>query len=330
MSKVLLAGLMLLGLGCAHRAPRPAVLPTCKEAVRLEHGGALLAMPDGTSLWYRTFGKVGAPAVVFLHGGPGYNAYTFEKTLGEALAADFFVVAVDQRGCGRSGFDGPKALYGLGPTVDDLERLRGALKLGAWHVLGHSFGGLVGVDYARRFPSAVSSVVLLESTPNVASAIASQVDAVRARVDTTFKDKAAELAPLLSAKVSPFETLGELYGVLGRAPLQRVLQFGDSSEVQAAHEALDAQSHARFCSAVKVMDAYQAEGLLGPVDLAATPLPVPTLLLAGKRSLMLGEANVEAARAGWGATVEWVDAGHFLYAEQPAVVAEHVRAFLRR
>lgn len=329
MTTRLAAVALLLCVGCAHRAQRPAVMPTCKDAVRLEHGGALLPMPDGTSLWYRTLGKPGAPPVVFLHGGPGYNAYAFEQTLGPALAADFFVVAVDQRGCGRSGFDGPPALYGVGPTVDDLERLRAALKLPPWLVLGHSFGGLVGAAYAARHPAALSGLVLLEATPNVASAIAHQVDAVRARVDTTFADKAGELRPILDAPSSPFATLGKLYDVLGRSALQRMLQFGDSAEAQATHEALDAQTHARFCSAVKVMDAYQAEGLLGPADVKATPLPVPTLLLAGKRSQMLGEANVDAARAAWGATLDWVDAGHFLYAEQPAAVAEHVRRFVQ-
>lgn len=326
MTRTALVTAVLVFAACAHHTVRPAVLPTCKESVRLEHGGALLAMPDGTTLWYRAFGREDGPPVVFLHGGPGYNAFSFERTLGAALAAQFRVVAVDQRGCGRSGFDGPPALYGVGPTVDDLERLRAALKLPPWVVVGHSFGGLVAAEYARRAPQAVRRLVLLESTPHVASAIAHQVEATRALAQTTFQAQAKDVEAAIDA-ADAFGSLGRLYDVLGRTPLQRVLQFGGSEAAQTALEQLDGQSHARFCSAVKVMDAYQAEGLLGPKDLAAAPLPVPTLLLAGKRSEMLGAQAVEAARDAWGATLEWVDAGHFLYVEQPDALAARIGSF---
>ena len=84
-------------------------------------------MPDGTSVWYKLSGRPGAPVIAYFHGGPGYNAYAFEKSAGQLLEESFRVIYIDQRGCGRSGFESSEQSYGMRKTVEDIDQIRKAL-----------------------------------------------------------------------------------------------------------------------------------------------------------------------------------------------------------
>src|SRR5262245_18657164 len=64
--------------------------------------GSLAASP----VYSNAYGKKSDPAVIFIHGGPGYNCYSFELSTAQKLAdRGFYVIVYDQRGCGRSGKD---------------------------------------------------------------------------------------------------------------------------------------------------------------------------------------------------------------------------------
>jgi proline iminopeptidase len=117
-----------------------------------------LEVGEGHSLHWRTYGNpAGAPALV-LHGGPGAGC-----TLTQARFFDpnaFFVVLVDQRGCGSSV---PLASTSDNLTenlVSDLELLRQHLGLSSWLLFGGSWGTTLALAYARRFPRRVWGMVL--------------------------------------------------------------------------------------------------------------------------------------------------------------------------
>jgi proline iminopeptidase len=112
------------------------------------------------ALYARTFGKKSDTPVVFLHGGPGYNAANFEATTAQALAdRGFYVLVYDRRGEGRSA--DAKAAYTFEQTVADLDSLCRAWGLVRPVLIGHSFGGMVATKYAETQPGGVRSIVLV-------------------------------------------------------------------------------------------------------------------------------------------------------------------------
>jgi pimeloyl-ACP methyl ester carboxylesterase len=118
---------------------------------------------DGTAIAYDTFG-VGQGVIVVggaLSSGRHYRP--FARTLGRS----FTVHVVDRRGRGASGPQGPD--YSIDKELEDLHALQAAT--GATAVFGHSYGGLIALEAARR--SAVfSHVVVYEPGVSIRGSIA--------------------------------------------------------------------------------------------------------------------------------------------------------------
>jgi proline iminopeptidase len=311
-------------------APPDAQRPndTCSDR-RLSGGGSLLHAPDGVDLWYRAVGSPDAPALVYLHGGPGYNAYAFERSAGKLLEASFRMVYVDQRGCGRSGFEGPDASYGMQQTLRDLEQLRVALGIETWGVIAHSFGAIVAAAYIREHASSVDGVVLVDMSPEVGRVFSHHINVIDRIADRAFPDRAAAVHTLSHARdKTVFERLQRLYALLGRVPIQLHLHYLSPNQ-QEAMDGLDEASGLSNCTSSRVVAAYAREGYLDDrADQRA--LGVPALLLGGRASEVVGEDNLVRAGRLWGAKLEMVEgAAHFIYFDQPRVFADRVTAFFR-
>lgn len=97
------------------------------------------------------------PVAFVLHGGPGGDHTGFKPVL-SPLAGQMQLVYVDHRGQGRSA-RGDVSSYTLDENVEDLEALRQYLGLGAIASIGTSFGGMVAMAHAARYPHSVSHLV---------------------------------------------------------------------------------------------------------------------------------------------------------------------------
>jgi proline iminopeptidase len=116
---------------------------------------------NGVELYFEDSGTEDAPVIVFLHGGPGYNSYSFRDLVGEYLE-HYRVIYLDQRGCGRSSEPEPEAQnYTIDALVSDLEAVREFLGIEVWTPLGHGFGALLALEYARRFPERTQKVIAI-------------------------------------------------------------------------------------------------------------------------------------------------------------------------
>lgn len=62
--------------------------------------------------------------------------------------------------------------YSISQSVDDLESLLNQLDLPRIHLLGHSYGGNVAYEYLRRYPSRVQSLILANTSTNMAKCMA--------------------------------------------------------------------------------------------------------------------------------------------------------------
>ncbi len=108
---------------------------------------------DGTTIAYHTTGT--GPGVLVI---PGALSEAADYTaLAAALAADFTVHTVQRRGRRGSGPQGDQ--YGIATECDDLAAVRAAT--GARYVFGHSYGGLIALEAARRDPG-IAKLALYE------------------------------------------------------------------------------------------------------------------------------------------------------------------------
>jgi pimeloyl-ACP methyl ester carboxylesterase len=112
----------------------------------------------GASLFVKKIGN-GYP-LVLMHGGPGLD-HTSLLPL-KPLANKFTMVFYDHRCNGRS--DGAEVSSMTWDNLTaDAESLRQSLGFDKWAVLGHSFGGMVALEYALRYPQSLSHLILMDT-----------------------------------------------------------------------------------------------------------------------------------------------------------------------
>jgi proline iminopeptidase len=135
-----------LGLGCVRpHATHPPV------------GEGRLAVQGGT-IWYRVSGVSDGTPIFLLHGGPGMSSF-YMKSL-EALGDERPVVRYDQLGGGKSDRISDTALFTIAHFVSELDSLRAHLGYERMHLLGHSWGTILAVEYYRAHPEHVASLTL--------------------------------------------------------------------------------------------------------------------------------------------------------------------------
>jgi proline iminopeptidase len=116
---------------------------------------------DGVKLYVKVRGR-GTPCL-YLHGGPGSGSYWLEKFSGDMLERHFQMIYLDQRGVARSS--SPKdGNYSLDRMAQDFEEVRAALDIEKWVTLGHSFGGILQVGYAQRYPQVIRGMIMLNTS----------------------------------------------------------------------------------------------------------------------------------------------------------------------
>ncbi len=119
-------------------------------------GESRLAVPGG-NIWYKISGTGKGLPVVMLHGGPGMSSLGLKVF--DELGNDRQVVRYDQLGGGKSDKITDKTLFTIDRFVKELELLRAHLGIEKWHVLGHSWGTIIALEYYRAYPERVSSLI---------------------------------------------------------------------------------------------------------------------------------------------------------------------------
>ncbi|CAM2738196.1 alpha/beta fold hydrolase [Skermania piniformis] len=104
----------------------------------------------------------GEETVVFVHGLVMDNLSSFYFTLASPVAATSDVVLYDLRGHGMS--ERPAAGYAVADLVSDLAALLAALAIDRPVALvGNSFGGLVALAFAAKYPDRVTRLALIDA-----------------------------------------------------------------------------------------------------------------------------------------------------------------------
>jgi len=154
---------------------------------------------DGStvSTWYRIVGELSAQApltpLVVLHGGPG-AAHDYVEPIADLVAATGrAVVLYDQVGCGRSQHlpEAPVDFWTPQLFKDELVALTGHLGIAErYHVIGQSWGGMLGLEHALDHPAGMRALVVADSPASMPLWVA-EANRLRAllpgRVDETLR-----------------------------------------------------------------------------------------------------------------------------------------------
>ncbi len=112
----------------------------------------------GGRVWYRKEGEGPGIPLLTLHGGPGAASDYLKPLL--ALADERPVILYDQLGAGRSDRPDDPCLWVLERFVEELMQVRAALGMEKFHLLGHSWGTILGIEYALTQPTGLTSLIL--------------------------------------------------------------------------------------------------------------------------------------------------------------------------
>src|ERR1700752_4414398 len=119
------------------------------------------------AIFSNAFGDPKNPAVVFMHGGPGYNPVSFELGAANNLAdLGFYVITFDQRGCGRSKKDTIVDHYKFNKSNEDINTILKRYNVTEAFFIGHSWGGTETIKYAESYPEKVKGIILVGSPLN--------------------------------------------------------------------------------------------------------------------------------------------------------------------
>jgi len=124
---------------------------------------------DGLRLFARDYPHPAPRATVLCMHGLSRNSADFED-LCPLLNRDYRVIAVDQRGRGRSQYDANPSNYHPGTYVQDMFELLAGLGIGEVIAIGTSMGGLMTMIMAALRPGLFRAAVLNDIGPVIESA----------------------------------------------------------------------------------------------------------------------------------------------------------------
>lgn len=274
-------------------------------AVSVERIGDGLSRTRGADvdLAFRVRGS--GPAVVLLHGTSANHAVW--EPVGDALESQATVIALDQRGHGRS--DKPAEGYTGGDFVIDVITVLDALGLERAIVAGHSLGGRNAWLAAAREPSRVSGAVVVDYTPFIEASVLDQLDE---RVALGFRPFGGP------AEIEDY--LRKRYPAIPPKAVQRRARWG--------YVQIDGGEWMPRASAAAMSQLI--DGFRTPYELEFREVPTPMIHLRGAESTLVSEGAWLKAIAlrpsdRW---VEIAGADHYVPEEQPELVAAEIASAL--
>ena len=107
---------------------------------------------------YREYGRPDGIPVLMLHGGPGGK---IDFRILDLIDLNFFrVFTIEQRGCGLSTPRGELRANTLFHLISDIENIRQKEKLGKCIIFGRSWGTVLGLMYALKYPQNCLHLIL--------------------------------------------------------------------------------------------------------------------------------------------------------------------------
>lgn len=286
-------------------------------------------IPVGNAeLYSREVGR--GTAIIVLHGGPDFDHSYLLPEL-DGLSDSYRLIYYDQRGRGRSA-DGVKPEdVTLASDIADIEKVRQYYHLDSVVLLGHSWGTVLALEYALRYPKRVSRMILMNPAP------ASKEDYKELR-----KEWLEKRAEDMERRKAIAETAAYKEGDPDAVIAYYRIHFKPALARQEDYEKLITRMQAGFIRQGKegIIKARAVESRLMN-DTWSLPaydlLPklksvrLPTLVISGDHEFIPATTAEHIAQAIPNARIVILkDCGHFTYMECPVPVHEQIDLFFSK
>ena len=265
-------------------------------------------VPDGGAMRER-------PVAFLIHGGPGGEHSGFKPAM-SALADRMQLVYFDHRGHGRSAPADP-ATYTLDENAEDMEALRRHLGLGPIVSIGTSYGGMVAMAHAARYPDAVSHLILVVTAAH--GGFIERAQAIVAERGTLAQQAAA--AKVWAGAFTSAEECREYYDVMGPLYARR-------------HDpAAAAATRTRAIHTPEPLNrAFRPGGVLRRFDLRPElpRISAPTLIIAGRHDWICPpEFSEEIHRLIPRSELRvFANSSHSIRVDEPEALLDAIRGFV--
>jgi pimeloyl-ACP methyl ester carboxylesterase len=251
------------------------------------------------NLSYRLYGS-GVPLLI-LHGlfGSGTNW----RSVATQLGANFSVYTIDLRNHGESSWS---AEMNYPAMAEDVREFIEAHGLGAVHILGHSMGGKVAMEFTARYPGHVKRLVVVDITPRKYGGDHDEILEAMRSIDPAIAPSRSSIDASLAGKVPDSAVRAFLLTNLKR------------QESGGYHWKINLEA---------IRDQYK--NLTEAVAVNAR-VDKPVLFILGGRSSYVSEEDRARIRKVF-IDAEFVTirhAGHWVHADAPDEFVAHIRSFL--
>jgi proline iminopeptidase len=265
-------------------------------------------VPDGGRM-------VENPPAFIIHGGPGGDHSGFKPGF-SPLADRMQLVYFDHRGQGRSA-KGDVAKYTLDENVQDMEALRQHLGFGPIVSIGTSYGGMVAMAHAARYPKSVSHLILI-----VTAAHSGLIGRARQIVtERGTPEQKAVCDQLWDGELNTVEKLRHYYDVMGSLYSHRF----DPAAAKLSRER-------GILTPEALNRAFAPGGFLRNFDLRPelSAITAPTLILAGRHDWICPpEFSEEIHRLIAGSDLRiFEESSHSIRSDEPHAMLDAIAGFV--
>lgn len=268
---------------------------------------------DSVRLFVRQHGQ--GPVCIFIHGGPGAWSQSFEQLGGSNLERGLSMIYYDQRGCGRSEAAADEN-YSLNRMVEDLETVRRQSGVDSVYLMAHSFGGILALNYALKYPSHVKGIILLNATLDLTYSLKNQIAYMNGMLRSSSKVEAdTSLVTVFKQTQAAFADKGLIYKILTDSKRN----FDTLNEIDSKIPGdFDFAKRALF-----IKDYFiDFTALTGSVK-------APVLIIAGTQDHAIGQEHYKDFHF-INQTVKKIAGGHLLYYEHNKEFVQAVLSFISR
>lgn len=119
-------------------------------------------------VWTKRIGS-GRTKVLLLHGGPAFTHSYLEAMESFLPEAGIEMYYYDQLGCGNSDIPDDPSLWTLERFTQEVEEVRRGLGLEQFVLYGHSWGGILAIEYALKYQQHLRGLVISNMTAGIQS-----------------------------------------------------------------------------------------------------------------------------------------------------------------
>lgn len=280
----------------------------------------------GGSIYVRVNGDLKSPhtPVIFINGGPGASHEYYLPSL--VLADERAVILYDQLDTGLSDHVNDPFNWTVERFVSELDAIRAALNLPHLHVVGHSWGSTVALEYAARQPAGLDSLVLgspLISTRSWEKSTSADLARLPPDVVRTITENEAAGTTDSRAYTDAMEVFYKHYLLLKPVP-DYVRAYGERHNLSMNERLYKGMWGPGEIHSFGTLKSYNGEALLSRIR-------VPTAFLCGEDDEMTADALKPLVAQVHGAKLSVIPgAGHLLIATHAAAYTQILREHLSK